>query len=379
MPAKRNRVSILLVLILSSLVCLCIVWLTSGFILGWPSMIRQLGEPSTGLGTTERVYLTVYLALHQKDLDSSAGDPAQEIEILVEEGESASVVVERLQAVGLVHNAELLRNYLRYRGIDREIEIGRYPLSGSMSIRQLAEQLRAAETLEIRVTIPEGWRKEQIASQIAADFPDLTEEALLAVMASRPMGYFFSDFVPENASCEGFLFPDTYSFDPESSAEEVVAAMLTNFDARLTEELVIGFLAQEISIYDAVTLASIVEREAVLNDERPLIAAVFLNRLELGMKLETDPTVQYALGQQEDGTWWKQALSYDDLAFVSPYNTYEITGLPPGPISNPGLESLQAVANPEETPFLYFRARCDGSGRHSFATTYEEHLQNACP
>jgi UPF0755 protein len=116
----------------------------------------------------------------------------------------------------------------------------------------------------------------------------------------------------------------------------------------------------------------------VVSDERPLIAGVFLNRLVLGMKLETDPTVQYAAGQQPDGTWWKKSLTYDDLAYPSPYNTYQVNGLPPGPIANPGMDSLRAVATPEETPFIFFRARCDGSGRHLFAVTYEEHLQNAC-
>ncbi len=149
------------------------------------------------------------------------------------------------------------------------------------------------------------------------------------------------------------MFPDTYSFDPEIAAADVVGAMLRNFDSRLTEELVIGFLAQNLSIYEAVTLASIIEREAVVSDERPLIAGVFLNRLEMGMKLETDPTVQYAVGLQPDGTWWKKALTYDDLAYSSPYNTYQVNGLPPGPIANPGTDSLLAVASPEETPFIF--------------------------
>jgi UPF0755 protein len=126
-------------------------------------------------------------------------------------------------------------------------------------------------------------------------------------------------------------------------------------------------------------LASIIEREAVVADERPIIASVFFNRLSAGMLLESDPTVQYALGQQPDGDWWKSPLSLDDLALDSPYNTYRSAGLPPGPIANPGLSSLQAVANPADTPYFYFRAACDGSGRHAFAATFDEHLLNACP
>jgi UPF0755 protein len=131
-------------------------------------------------------------------------------------------------------------------------------------------------------------------------------------------------------------------------------------------------------LVEAVTLASIVEREAVVPEERPLIAAVFLNRLRIGMKLEADPTVQYALGRQPNGNWWKRSLTHSDLETPSTYNTYAQDGLPPGPIANPGLASLQAVAFPEKTSFLYFRARCDGSGRHAFAETYEQHLENSC-
>jgi UPF0755 protein len=130
----------------------------------------------------------------------------------------------------------------------------------------------------------------------------------------------------------------------------------------------------------AVTLASIVQREAVIQDEMPMIASVFLNRLAVNMKLDSDPTVQYALGYQNGrGGWWTNPLSLADLQIDSPYNTYIYTGLPPGPIANPSLEALQYVAQPAQTPYFYFRAACDGSGRHNFAITFNEHLNNACP
>ncbi len=377
MQRKNSRKLILLVVLLGLIVCLLTTWFAAGFVLGWPGMMEDLGSPSPALDDLERVYLTLYLVVNRQALASPAGDPGQSLEIIVEQGDTASAVVGRLQAVGLVADGRLLENYLRYRGIDRAIEVGRYPLSGSMTIRELADNLQSAQTLDIRVTIPEGWRKEQIAAHLAAALL-ISEEDLLAEMNRRPEGFFFSDFLPLEATAEGFMFPDTYSFDPEIAAADVVGAMLRNFDSRLTEELVIGFLAQNLSIYEAVTLASIIEREAVVSDERPLIAGVFLNRLEMGMKLETDPTVQYAVGLQPDGAWWKKSLTYDDLAYSSPYNTYQVNGLPPGPIANPGMDSLLAVASPEETPFIFFRARCDGSGRHLFAVTYEEHLQNAC-
>jgi UPF0755 protein len=141
-----------------------------------------------------------------------------------------------------------------------------------------------------------------------------------------------------------------------------------------------GFTRQGLSVYQAVTVASIVEREAVQADEAPLIASVYLNRLKIGMKLDADPTVQYALGYNPvQQTWWTNPLAADDLQYVSTYNTYLNDGLPPTPIDNPGLNSLQAVASPADTAYYYFSARCDGSGYHNFAGTFEEHLQNLCP
>ncbi len=175
------------------------------------------------------------------------------------------------------------------------------------------------------------------------------------------------------------MFPDTYHLTQDSQPADLVSSMLETFDRRVSAELRDAYAQQGLSLYQAVTLASIVEREAVVTDERPLIASVFLNRLALDIKLDADPTVQYALGRQPDGAWWKTALSLEDLQFDSPYNTYVYAGLPPGPIANPGLESLRAVAFPEPSPYLYFRAACDGSGRHTFAETFDQHLLNACP
>ena len=154
--------------------------------------------------------------------------------------------------------------------------------------------------------------------------------------------------------------------------------MLAAFDAQATPELRQAIQASGLSLHEAVTLASIVEREAVLPEERPIIASVFLNRLRLGMPLEADPTVQYALASDpasvERFGFWKQGLTTEDLQVDSPYNTYVNGGLPPGPIANPGLASLEAVAHPAQTSYLYFVARNDGS--HVFAETLEEHLRN---
>ncbi len=187
--------------------------------------------------------------------------------------------------------------------------------------------------------------------------------------------------LPESATLEGYFLPDLYSFEPDIPLESMIPVMLARFasaaqDARLQE----GLARQNISLHQAVTLASIIERETRADEEKARIASVFYNRLAANMRLETDPTVQYALGYDSAaGTWWKSPLSLDDLAINSPYNTYLYQGLPPGPISNPAMTTILAAVQPEETPYYFFRARCDGSGTHVFSVTYEEHLNNACP
>jgi UPF0755 protein len=186
--------------------------------------------------------------------------------------------------------------------------------------------------------------------------------------------------LPPGASLEGFLYPDSYRLQRAITTQDFLRTVLDDFQTKVTPDLIAGFENQNLSLFQAVTLASIVQREAIVEEEMPMIASVFTNRLSAGMRLDSDPTVQYALGlDPEDGSWWKSPLSLDDLQVVSSYNTYQIPGLPPGPIANPSLSALRAVAFPADTPYYYFRAACDGSGRHSFAESFEQHTNNSCP
>jgi UPF0755 protein len=181
------------------------------------------------------------------------------------------------------------------------------------------------------------------------------------------------------SSLEGYLLPGEYAIIHGASIVELLPMLLDRLFETVSGELITAYSAQGLSLEQAITLASLVEREAILDDEMPLIASVFLNRLVVGMRLESDPTVQYALGYDElSATWWKVPLAGSDLSIDSSYNTYIHTGLPPAPICNPSTEALQAVAYPESSGYYFFRAACDGSGRHRFSETYEEHLNNAC-
>ncbi|MEW6568932.1 MAG: endolytic transglycosylase MltG [Chloroflexota bacterium] len=377
--ARRSRLGLVVSLLM--LAVLCGLLLGAVFILfSLPAEVEaRFGPPSPSLSPVQQMLLGAYLLARAAALDQPAGSTPGLVEIEVAEGETAGEVIARLRASGIINDAFLLRAYLRYRGLDVGIEAGRYRLSGEMTVRGLAEALQTARPLEIQLTVVEGWRLEQIAAAMPSSGLETSSQDFLAAARSRPDGYSFTPFLPDPPSLEGFLFPDTYHLRPEASAGDLVRAMLDNFERRVGDDFRQRFDQHGLTLYQAVILASIVEREAAVAEERPLIASVFLNRLAVGMHLDADPTVQYALGLQPDGIWWKSPLSSIDLEIDSPYNTYRYPGLPPTPIANPGLASLQAVAFPAESPYYYFRALCDSSGRHAFAVTFEEHLQNACP
>ncbi len=333
------------------------------------------------LNPAERALLAAYLWLHAGDVAKPAGNDAAPVTFTIEPGESASAVVARLEAGRLVTDGKLLGYYLRYHGLDQKIEAGDFILRQTMTLAEVAQALTNAAARQFPLRFFEGWRLEQMAAALGA-LPGLaaTPQDFLAVTragGAHPAGYTFLDGRPPNTSLEGYLFPDTYLVSPGTTAEEIVNKMLTNFQAHLPADYGRALAEHNLSLHQAVTIASLIEREAVVDDERPLIASVIMNRLVKGQPLEIDATVQYALGV--DGNWWPKLDTVDLRSVAGPYNTYTAPGLPPGPIANPGQGSLLAALNPATSTYYYYRARCDGSGRHAFAATYEEHLANACP
>lgn len=333
---------------------------------------------SSGDGAAEALddfLLRVYLRFRQEEIVRPASDDPTPVVFTVEPGETAGDIALRLKRLGLITDAELFRQLAQYEKADSKLEAGRYELRANMTMGEIIETLQHGRIEEIAVTIPEGWRAEQIAQRLAEEV-DVDGDHFLDLVQDGHFDYEFLQDRPPEASLEGFLFPDTYLLPVQPTALDIIGRMLANFDKRFTAEMRQAAVEQEMTIYQVVILASIVEREAVVAEERPIIAGVFLNRLEEGITLDACPTVQYALGYQEDtGQWWKTPLTLEELDQVnSPYNTYLHQGLPPGPICNPGLASIQAVLEPIETEYLYFLAKGDGS--HAFATTFEEHLQN---
>ena len=295
-------------------------------------------------------------------------------------GESPASIASRLEEARLIPDAGAFTDYLVYRGLDTTVQAGDYTLNPRSTPLEIANALQDATPKEVTLTILEGWRLEEIAATLPTSGLEFSPETFLSATSAGPEGYPFLGERPGSRSLEGFLFPGSYRLPRQSTVDQVITVLLEAFQEQLTPDLKTGFERQGLNTYEAVVLASIVERETVVEDEMPLITSVFLNRLTAGMPLEADSTVQYALGNQnKTHTWWKNPLSLDDLKVDSPYNTYLYGGLPPGPISNPGLTALRAVAFPAQADYYYFRAACDGSGEHRFAKTFEEHVQNACP
>lgn len=367
----RNLIAAILIL----LIC---VGLYFSFLYIPSRAARIYGPPSPSLSILQRaqyaVLLLWYDGLLTQPLDISGADQPFKIEV----GESVDSVANHLQSVGLIRDAESFRAYLIYSGLDTSIQAGDYQLSTAMSPMDIAHELQDATPEEVTFVVLPGWRVEEVAESLLTSGLPVTYEEFLDAAQKPPREY---DFLAGASSVEGFLYPDTYIFSRQiSSAEEMIRAMLRNFAAHLTPDLTNGFKKQGLTVYQAVTLASMVEREAVKEEEQILIASVYLNRLNIGMKLDADPTVQYAIGYNFlQQTWWTNPLSLLDLEVNSLYNTYRYEGLPPTPIASPSLDALRAVAFPAETNYLFFRAKCDGSGYHEFSATFDEHLANGCP
>ena len=313
-------------------------------------------------------------------LDRPAALDPTPVEFTVEPGDDPGTIARRLKEQGLIADERIFRFLASSTGLGTAIQTGQYELSRDLTSRAILEKLARGDVRLRTFTIPEGWQllqvlegleKQGVGSRAAL-------EAALAQLTASPTTGSLAAARPAGQSLEGYLFPDTYRLSREATAAEALQVMVRQLDEAFSPELRAAAAARGLTAHQALTLASIVEREAVKPEEQPIIAAVFLNRLRLGMPLQADPTVQFALAQDparraRDG-YWKKDLTVQDLAIDSPYNTYRVGGLPPGPICNPGLGALRAVAFPADVDYLYFVARPDGS--HAFARTLAEHNAN---
>jgi len=342
-----------------------------------PVAVRRVRSRRLAVAAAVVLFLLALGVVGLRALDwwSRLGDPvdpeatAQEA-FVVDPGTGAEAIAGRLEERGLIRNALYFRYLARSEGLDARLQAGEFLLSPAMSTAEVIDCLVSGRVVLLRFTVPEGLTVPEVAAALerqemctAAEFLEVVERRELA-----------PDCVPEavwadpavDKPLQGYLFPETYHVSKDATAEDLARVMLERFEAVFDEGRRARAEELGMSIHEVVTLASIIEREARVAEERPVIGSVFHNRLEIGMKLDSCPTVLYALGD------WTHCLTYDDLALEHPYNTYVNPGLPPGPICNPGEASIEAALYPADTDYLYFVAKPDGS--HHFSTTYREHV-----
>jgi UPF0755 protein len=366
MPEKRNRgkAFLIITIIFLVIITICIFF---GILSTIPTKTAESFGPSDpDLPIFKSLTQSVVMIVFEDELKKTGDAEGIDLVFPIKEGDSLDRILGGLQHLGLVEHPSAVRAYLIYSGIDTRIQPGEYLFSTGMSELDIAKGLGDPSSLRVNLVILAGWRVEEIADS----FADLG--------LNIPSGDFINLVKTNNK--EGYLFPGSYAVERGISAEELIEVFYQGFLSNFPSELEGRINDQGLTLQEVVILASIIEREAILEEEMPLIASVFSNRLMSGLNLAADPTVQYALGYTaEQDTWWKNPLQLSDLEVPSPYNTYENPGLPPGPICNPSLAALEAAASPADTTYFYFRAACDNSGSHLFAETFDEHLNHACP
>ena len=295
-----------------------------------------------------------YLYFKEGTLPVNKNDKSTKI-FVVPKGESLNNIIKKLSREQLIRNRIVFYLIVKQLGIEKKIQAGDYRLSPSMDAYQIAKTLTHG-TLDIWITIIEGLRKEEVAQIVGKNFgiPEI-------------------EFIKK--AKEGFLFPDTYLIPKDATLETIIKILENNFQKKVDEKLKNQMKEKGLSLEETIIIASLIEREAKFEEDRPLVASVIFNRLNEKMKLEIDATVQYALGYQADEkTWWKKNLTKSDLEIDSLYNTYKFEGLPPGPICSPGLSSIKAVINAPNTDYLFYIS--DKNGKLHFAKDLPTHNKN---
>lgn len=285
------------------------------------------------------------------------------IEVRIPPASTAADVAHLLKQHDLIRSESAFLRYLKIQKLDAELKAGLYSLSRSQSVQEISRQLAAGDTVKSSFTIPEGYTVKQIGELLVNN--KVVSQADWQKALQDDYGY---DFLPANGDekrFEGYLFPDTYQITDDSSAHEIINGMLKNFKTHWDNEFAQLAKSKGKTMKDAVIVASLVEKEAQVPSERKRIAGVIYNRLVIGMPLQIDATVLYSLGKH------KEQISYADLKYDSPYNTYVYAGLPVGPIACPGTASIEAALSPEKHNYYYYVAKGDGS--HYFSKTYAEH------
>jgi len=285
----------------------------------------------------------------------------------IKPGETVGIVATNLRKQGIISDSDLFVAYASKTETDKKIKAGVYSLNTKMSVKDILEVFVSGARSEIWITIPEGWRIDQIADYLEKQglfkAQDFIGAAKVGSFSSTP----FLSGLSGNTTLEGYLFPDTYKVYADAKPEDVIQEMLDNFGKKVTPAMMDQANQKGFTLHQFITLASIVEKESAHSEDIRKIASVYYNRLEAGMPFQSDATITYITKRPD------ASPTIEETQIDSPYNTYLHKGLPPGPVGNPGLEAMQATLNPETTDYLFFVSK---NGKAYFAKTYEEHLAN---
>lgn len=318
------------------------------------------------------VFALPFLVIRYEIITSRGSHTALQV-VEIQKGENIIDVGTKLEDMGVVSWRGWIITFVWTNGLRGDIVAGKYQLSGSLSVAEIALKITSGEVLPkgATVTFPEGWDSSKMAARLTANaLPG--EEFMQAVRspdaAWRKEFWFLRD-MPEGASVEGFLFPDTYTFSFDSSGKAIVYALLKNFAKKVPESIETSLASQQKTFFQVISLASIVENEVSNASDRKMVADIFWRRLAIGQPLQSDATVKYVNGES------KIQHSFEETRIESPYNTYIHTGLPPGPIGNPGIESILATVTPTSNLYFYFLNDAK-TGETVFSVTFEEHIAN---
>jgi UPF0755 protein len=318
-----------------------------------------------------------YVNKQLSPVDSAAG---KTVSVTIAQGDSTMTIATSLEQAGLIRNAKLFYYYARATGHGSDFRAGNYTFSAVTGRAELIQVLTGNKRPSLfgtRVTIPEGYTAKQIAARLEVKGVANAGEFLAVIKQPGSFNGEAIKLLQTNTNqlipLEGYMFPETYTIPKNSTEQEIAQTMVDQLDVQLAE-LPKGWEEQlkkhNVSFHQMMTIASLIEREVVVPEERAIVASVIYNRLRIGQALQIDATVQYLLSKQ------KERLLYADLEVESPYNTYKQNGLPPGPIASPSLASIKAALYPATTNYFYYVTKKDGTSAHLFATTYKEHLNN---
>lgn len=334
-----------------------------------------IGAPAAYLSKYQKVVFTLKFETQREKILAQNEAMTERAVVPIRDGDTPQTVAAHMKSAGIIADEALFLEYLVYRGIDRRLVPSQYVIPERSSLKEAAEALISSNQRLLQYGILPGLRLEEIAATFSSYGMSFSGEDFLTLARNYPA----SRHPTGGTSLEGYLLSGSYLIHQAISPESFLEGMVRTFEEAITPEIRDGLARQGLTLDQGVILASMVTREAALSSEYGLIASVFINRFHAGMKYQCDPTVQYALGyDQELASWWKPSLTYEDLAIDSRYNTYVYAGFPPTAISNFSIEALEAVANPVRSNYLYFRASCDHLQSHNFSETYAEHVAKEC-